>query len=127
MSRLTLFSADDAQSHDKRRVTEKRWVSKTPRLSVTRAGFVCCGGTANILPLDRDLELAVIDKADVHALVFPCRRLWCPAASDSCSHQGVARETVITAHTIAVTSASKSIVIMKSLPFRTGEKTRVAR
>jgi hypothetical protein len=26
-------------------------------------------------PLDRDLELAVIDKADVHALVFPCRRL----------------------------------------------------
>jgi len=26
-------------------------------------------------PFDRDLELAVIDQNDVHALVFPCRRV----------------------------------------------------
>jgi hypothetical protein len=25
-------------------------------------------------PQDRDLELAVIDKGDTHALAFPCRR-----------------------------------------------------
>jgi hypothetical protein len=25
-------------------------------------------------PLDRDLELSVIEKGEVHALVFPCRR-----------------------------------------------------
>lgn len=26
-------------------------------------------------PLDRDIELAVIDGSDIHALVFPCRRV----------------------------------------------------
>jgi hypothetical protein len=26
-------------------------------------------------PFDRDLELAVIDKDGLHALVFPCRRI----------------------------------------------------
>jgi hypothetical protein len=26
-------------------------------------------------PFDRDLELAVLDQGDVHALVFPCRRI----------------------------------------------------
>lgn len=26
-------------------------------------------------PFDRDLELAVIDRSGVHALVFPCRRV----------------------------------------------------
>jgi hypothetical protein len=26
-------------------------------------------------PFDRDLELAVIDQDEAHALVFPCRRL----------------------------------------------------
>ena len=29
-------------------------------------------------PLNRDLELAVVDKDEPHALVFPCRRV--PAA-----------------------------------------------
>jgi hypothetical protein len=29
----------------------------------------------SIAPFDRDLELAVIDGAGPHALVFPCRRL----------------------------------------------------
>jgi hypothetical protein len=28
----------------------------------------------SIAPLDADLEVAVIDKGQVHALVFPCRR-----------------------------------------------------
>lgn len=26
-------------------------------------------------PFDRDLELAVVEKGEAHALVFPCRRL----------------------------------------------------
>jgi hypothetical protein len=26
-------------------------------------------------PLDRDLELAVIENSGIHALVFPCRRI----------------------------------------------------
>jgi len=26
-------------------------------------------------PFDRDLELAVIERGEVHALVFPCRRI----------------------------------------------------
>jgi hypothetical protein len=30
---------------------------------------------AGSAPRDRDLELAVIDKAGVHVLVFPCRRI----------------------------------------------------
>jgi hypothetical protein len=29
---------------------------------------------ASTAPFDRDLELAVIDKAGTHALIFPCRR-----------------------------------------------------
>jgi hypothetical protein len=35
-------------------------------------------------PLDRDLELAVIDSSGAHALIFPCRRGvdgWIAAAS----------------------------------------------
>jgi hypothetical protein len=36
-------------------------------------------------PLDRNLELAVIDAAGVHALIFPCRRtrdgLWINAGT----------------------------------------------
>jgi hypothetical protein len=35
-------------------------------------------------PFDRDLELAVIDEAGLHALVFPCRRIvggWMNAAT----------------------------------------------
>lgn len=31
--------------------------------------------TIDSAPQDRDLELAVIDKGDIHALAFPCRRL----------------------------------------------------
>jgi hypothetical protein len=30
--------------------------------------------TITSAPEDRDLELAVIDKGDAHALAFPCRR-----------------------------------------------------
>ena len=30
---------------------------------------------ASTAPFDRDLELAVIDSAGTHALVFPCRRI----------------------------------------------------
>ena len=30
---------------------------------------------ASTAPFDRDLELAVIDPAGPHALVFPCRRI----------------------------------------------------
>ncbi len=29
----------------------------------------------SIAPFDRDLELAVVDKDEPHALVFPCRRV----------------------------------------------------
>jgi hypothetical protein len=32
---------------------------------------------ATTAPFDRDLELAVIDYAGPHALVFPCRRILC--------------------------------------------------
>jgi hypothetical protein len=28
----------------------------------------------SIAPPDRDLEVCVIDRGDVHALIFPCRR-----------------------------------------------------
>ncbi len=30
---------------------------------------------ASTAPFDRDLELAVIDDDEIHALVFPCRRV----------------------------------------------------
>jgi len=30
---------------------------------------------ASTAPFDRDLQLAVIDSAGTHALVFPCRRI----------------------------------------------------
>ena len=29
---------------------------------------------ASDVPTDRDLRLAVVDKGEVHALIFPCRR-----------------------------------------------------
>lgn len=40
----------------------------------------------NTAPFDRDLELAVIDSGEPHALVFPCRRIlngWINAATKS--------------------------------------------
>ena len=39
----------------------------------------------SIAPPDRDLEVCVIDKGGVHALIFPCRRRgaeWVDAASE---------------------------------------------
>ncbi len=39
---------------------------------------------ASTAPFDRDLELAVIDVLEIHALVFPCRRVvggWIKAAT----------------------------------------------
>jgi hypothetical protein len=39
---------------------------------------------ASTAPFDQDLELAVVDRGEAHALVFPCRRIlggWVKAAS----------------------------------------------
>jgi hypothetical protein len=49
-------------------------------VDMNAAGWLPIGSA----PFDRDLELAVIDSAGSHALVFPCRRVldgWLKAAT----------------------------------------------